>query len=251
MSSLRIAAAQSVSVPGRVTANVATHCRFIEEAATAGVDILVFPELSLSGYELPLLRTCAVQPDDAVLAPIRELVCSTGMTVVVGAPVLLGTERARIGAITFFPDGHSGIYCKQYLHPGEEVFAEPGEFGSPVHKICGETCAIAICADTAHAEHAQAASDAGASLYLASVLVSEAGYPTDSALLHSYATRHEMATLMSNHGGAPGGYVSAGRSAFWSPYGTLVVAAPDAGSYLVVASRSTDGWSGELIPIGT
>jgi predicted amidohydrolase len=226
MPPLRIAAAQSVSVPGDVAANVEMHCRFIVEAATAGIDVLVFPELSLSGYELPLLRTCAVQPADAVLAPIRELVCSTGMTVVVGAPVLLGTQRARIGAITFFPGGQTAIYCKQYLHPGEEVFAEPGELGSPVHKICGETCAVAICADTAHTEHAQAASDAGASVYLASVLVSEAGYPTDSALLRSYATRHGMATLVSNHGGPTGGY-------------------------LVVASRSMDGWSGELISIGT
>jgi predicted amidohydrolase len=173
------------------------------------------------------------------------------MTVVVGAPVLLGTERARIGAITFSPDGHSGIYCKQYLHPGEERFAEPGELGVPTHKICGETCAIAICADTAHAAHAQAASDAGASVYLASMLVSETGYPTDSAFLQSYASRHGMATLMSNHGGPSGGYVSAGRSTFWSPEGTLLVAAPGVGSYLVVASRNTGGWSGDLISIET
>jgi predicted amidohydrolase len=88
-------------------------------------------------------------------------------------------------------------------------------------------------------------------VYLASVLVSETGYATDSAFLQSYASRHEMATLMSNHGGATGGYVSAGRSAFWSPDGRLVVAAPDAGGYLVIASRSTDGWSGELISIET
>lgn len=249
MSSLRIAAAQSVSAAGDVSANVATHCRFIAHAAAQGVDVLVFPELSLCGYELPLLRACALQPEADVLSPIRELSVAKAITVVVGAPVVSDSERVHIGAITFLPDGHASVYLKQYLHPGEERFAFAGEVGTRAHGVGSDAFALAICADITHEQHARAASAAGATCYLASVFVTEAGYATDSSLLQGYAARHGMATLMANHGGPSGEYVSAGKSAFWSPEGTLVIAAPGIGSCLVIASRSTGGWSGKLLTV--
>lgn len=50
-----IAAAQSISVPQDVAANVQEHLRLIHAAARHGVQWLVFPELSLTGYELAAL----------------------------------------------------------------------------------------------------------------------------------------------------------------------------------------------------
>jgi predicted amidohydrolase len=249
MTHLRIAAAQSVSIPGDVAANVANHCRFIAAASTADVDILVFPELSLSGYELQLLPACTVAPHDTVLSPIKELARSAGMTAIVGAPVAGDIERPRIGSIIFFPDGRTSVYCKQYLHSEEELFAIAGVADARCYRLGGEAFAVAICADTSHEEHAQAASTAGASLYLASVLVSEGGYAADSGNLQRYAVQYGFATLMANHGGPSGGYVSAGKSALWSREGKLVIAAPGAGSYLVIASGNAKGWSGELLAV--
>jgi predicted amidohydrolase len=68
-----------------------------------------------------------LQPQDSRLAPIRQLVRETRMTVVVGAP-MDGESGAQpaIAAITFFPDGSTSVYCKQYLHPGEEPYAAAG-----------------------------------------------------------------------------------------------------------------------------
>lgn len=43
----------------------------IAAAQAEGVQLLLFPELSLCGYELPLLRDCALSPDDPRLAPLR------------------------------------------------------------------------------------------------------------------------------------------------------------------------------------
>lgn len=247
MPSLKIAAAQSESVAGDIAANVATHCRFIAEAAAAGVDLMVFPELSLSGYELPLLRACAVHPDDEALSPIRALAASKAIAVVVGAPVGFDSGRVCIGAIVFLPDGRISIYCKQHLHPGEERFAVAGEGGCRVRAIKETNYALAICADATHDRHAETAAAAGASLYLAGVLVSEAGYAADSGNFQRHAARHGMLTLMANHGGPSGGYASAGKSAIWSPDGTMLVAAPGTGDYLVVAARSAGVWSGQLL----
>lgn len=249
MSSLRIAAAQSVSAPGDIAANVATHCTFIAQASACNVDVVVFPELSLCGYELSLLGACALRPDDEVLAPIRELATSKAISVIVGAPILSPSNRLHIGAITFYPNGKSSIYCKQHLHPGEDRYASAGDSPCAPYPVGDEAIAIAICADTAHEIHPQTAAAAGASLYLASVLVSDAGYVTDAGNLARYAERYRMATLMANHGGPTGAYVSAGKSAFWSEQGRLIVAAPGAGQYLVIAAKSSKGWVGDICKI--
>lgn len=62
---LRIAAAQSASVPGDIAQNVAHHVQFGTLAAKRGVQLLVFPELSLTGYELGLARAHPVRPESS------------------------------------------------------------------------------------------------------------------------------------------------------------------------------------------
>ena len=49
---LIIAAAQSASVPDNLGQSVIRHLRFGIIAAEHGVRLLVFPEVSLTGYEL-------------------------------------------------------------------------------------------------------------------------------------------------------------------------------------------------------
>lgn len=250
-----IAAAQSISVPGDIEANVQEHLRFITAAHAAGVQMLVFPELSLSGYELPLMQRCLLHPDDEALAPIRALVRRTGVVVTVGAPVAPADASTNalpaIGAITFRPDGSAVVYRKHHVHSSEARFASPGPQATSVISLGQETVGQAICADIGQATHAALAAQVGATLYLASVLVSEAGYAKDSAALQQYAQIHGMGTLMANHGGPSGDYISAGKSAFWAPGGALVVAAPGVGPCLVIARKAglTDQalWTGHTV----
>jgi predicted amidohydrolase len=233
-----------------VEANVREHLHFIAAAREREVGLLVFPELSLSGYELPLLQQCVLSPQDARLSPLRQAAQRAGMTVVVGAPVSqAGALAPAIGAITFWPDGAVSLYCKQFLHPGEEAFASPGLSANSVHTIADAHFALAICADTCHPQHAQQARDSGASLYLASVLVSERGHAVDAAQLQRYAAQHGLEVLMANHGAPSGGFLSAGRSAFWSAGGHLVAAAPGSGRYLVRVQRGVAGWTGSTVPL--
>ena len=62
MSTLTIAAAQSISIAGDLAANIQRHLRFIEVAAEQGVELLVFPELSLTGYENEVAAALAIDP---------------------------------------------------------------------------------------------------------------------------------------------------------------------------------------------
>lgn len=244
---IRIAAAQTSSAAGDLAANLATHLRFIAAARSEGVQLLLFPELSLSGYEPPLLKQCALSPHDPRLAPLRE--AADGMTVIVGAPVLdADADKPAIATITLRPDGSATLYRKQYLHAGEEVYVQAGAIGASAHLLHGQHYVEAICADTTHAAHAAAAAQAGASLYVAGVLISEGGYAADAALLQGYAATHNMGVLMANHGAPSGGYTVAGKSAFWAPGGALLAQAPGPGDYLVIAEEN-GGWQGRVVAL--
>jgi predicted amidohydrolase len=249
MTPLIIAAAQSVSIAGDLAANIVWHQRFMQVAAEQGVQLLVFPELSLTGYERGLAAELAIAPDARVLQPLRDLAREVGVTAVVGMPIRLSEDSpVLIGALVLGADGSLGIYSKQHLHPGEEVAFAPGT-GGPTLTVGADTVALAVCADFSHPSHAAAAAQQGADLYAAGVLITENGYAPDTALLQGYASHHSMAVLMANHGGATGGWESAGRSAIWASGGSLIAAAPGTGNLMVVARRDADGWQGQIVTV--
>jgi predicted amidohydrolase len=243
---LRLAAAQTVPVAGDVAANLAAHLRLIERAASAGADLILFPELSLSGYEPDAVTRCAMMPGDEAVERLSAKATETGMTILAGTPVVSLAGKPCIGMAVFVPGGLS-VYRKYFLHPGEERFASPGPSHPFLGEIKGEKFACAICADTSHPEHAKAAAKAGAALYVVGACWSAKGYGPSAAQLQSYAARHDMAVLLANFGGPSGGYDCAGISAFWAPGGKLIVAAPNRGECLIVASRFDAGWSGEVV----
>lgn len=236
---ITIAAAQSISVPLDVATNVQEHLRLVDAAAEHGVQWLVFPELSLTGYELAAMPRLVLDADHALLAPLRDAAARTGMAITVGAPVALpGAHLPAIGAITLRPDGSHATYAKHHLHGSETQFATPGPAPVHVQALGPLQIAGAICADTNHPTHAAQAAQAGAKVYAAGILTSENGYAAEAPLWQSYAREHGMVVLIANHGGPSGSYVSAGRSGIWNRSGKLVAEAPRVGRYLVVARIS-------------
>lgn len=249
MTALTLAAAQSISIAGDVPANIQRHLVLMRAAAERGVQLLVFPELSLTGYEPALATGLAIAPEDAVLSPLREMAQELRLTAVVGMPIRRAPEAGvLIGALVLGADGSLAVYTKQHLHPGEEAAFIPGE-GSAILEWGDDRIALAVCADFAHASHPSAAAEAGANVYAAGVLISEGGYATDSALLQGYAVEHNLLVLMANHGGPSGGWACAGRSAAWGPDGRLLAAVPGAGDALVIARRNDGQWVGQVVAL--
>lgn len=248
---LRVAAAQSPSVAGDVERNVSIHLAFVRAAAYERVQVLVFPELSLTGYEPHLLAAHVLHADHPALAPLRETARDHSLVIVVGAPAAPVVDGAApaIGAWVLGPDGSVGLYRKRYLHDGEGAFASAGAEDTQVQLLAGEPAALAVCVDITHPEHAQAAHDAGAALYAASALISHKGYGPESALLQGYARDHDMAVLLANYSGETGGYASAGKSAFSAPGGHCVVAAPGDAPCMVWAARDDSGWTGAVVEL--
>jgi predicted amidohydrolase len=218
----------------------------MQTAAARGVQLLVFPELSLTGYEPALAAGLAIAPEDALLEPLRERAQALRLTAVVGMPIRVAPGAGvLIGALVLGADGSLAVYTKQHLHPGEEVAFVAGQGGAAL-EWGDERIALAVCADFSHASHPRQAAEAGANVYAAGVLISEGGYATDSALLQGYAAEHRMLVLMANHGGPSGGWACAGRSAIWSADGSLLAAAPGMGDALVIARRDGEHWAGHV-----
>lgn len=252
-----LGAAQTVPQRGDVPANVSEHLRLLATAARANVRLLLFPELSLTGYELELAAELAFTPEDARLEELRAFVTEHDMTAVVGAPVRLDT-RLHIAALVLSAQGVV-IYTKQHLgafppevNPGGPVPPpEPAVFAPGTHdpllEFQGLHAALAICADTGRSAHAQAAADRGARLYLASMFFTPGEVAQEHARLSSYARAHGMGVVASNYGAATGGLAAGGHSAIWAPSGALVAELGPAGGGVVAAFPTAAGWQGLLL----
>ena len=241
---------QSVSIARDIDANIALHLQYMVLAARQGVQLLVFPELSLTGYELGAAAQLAIKLDDPRLAPLRKAAQNNAMTAVIGMPVRL-TEgpETLIAALVLHPDGTQSLYSKQHLHPGEESVITAGTGGETL-AIDNRAIALAICADAMQSSHRTNACKAGADIYAAGVLISPASYAAESRQLADYAKSDRMMVMLANHGGASGGWECAGRSAIWSSSGELISAAKGQGQYLVIAQENELGeWTGKVINV--
>lgn len=181
MSCFTLAAAQYPAAAADIACNLERHLEFVAQAAQQQVQLLVFPELSLSGYELANAAELALTLGDPRLQPLSAAAQSHQMTIIVGAPLRSG-QALHIAALIFHPNGAVAAYTKQHLHGAEQQRFLPGN-GGTLLEIHRQRIALAICADTSQPGHASAAALAGAQIYAAGVLVSEAGYAKDSAAL--------------------------------------------------------------------
>lgn len=243
-----IAAAQSASAPGDVRRNAANHLRFGRAAAEHGVKLLVFPELSLTGYELKLARENTVTPDSDALEPLRQLSTRAGMTIVAGAPLPNGRGELYLGALVIRPSGAVSTYTKVHVHHSEQPVFTPGPGGADF-VVEGATVALAICRDAKQPHHAAEAAARGADVYAVGAMVDEGDYPQKVVFLKNHAVQHGMAVLLANYSGVTGGLVSAGRSAIWSEDGQVVVECAGTQEALIVGVKENGVWNGAVVAV--
>jgi predicted amidohydrolase len=256
-----LAAAQTVPVRGDVDANVERHLPLVRVAAEEHAQVVVFPELSLTGYELELAAGLAFSERDPRLAPLVEAAHASAMTLIVGAPVRIA-ERLHIGAFILYPDRAVEVYTKHRLGafpesagcdgsvpPAEDTVFDPGD-RNPLVRYGGHTGAVAVCADTGRPSHPAEAARRGARSYFASMFIIPSEFTRETANLQTHAARHSLAVVLANYGGPTGGLAAAGRSAIWSGNGELVAQIEAGGAGVAVASESHAGWRGKTVLLG-
>jgi predicted amidohydrolase len=239
LADLGIAVAQPACVPLDVAANARVHAAAVRAARTR---VVVFPELSLTGYELdaPLLAL-----DDPRLAPLVEACAATGTIVLAGAPI----DGPHIAMLRVDATGVTVAYRKQNLGTAEAGRFRPGP--SPeVLEVDGWRLGLAICRDTGIAGHAAATAELGIDAYVAGLVDA----PEDEVIQEERARRiaaaHDVWVAFASFAGPTGsGYpLTAGRSGIWSPDGKVVVRAGRAPGELARATLTREpgqaSWSG-------
>ncbi|MDA7746448.1 carbon-nitrogen hydrolase family protein [Psychromonas sp.] len=246
MSNFKIAVAQVPSIKADVTKNIEVHLNAIAKASVLDISYIVFPELSLTGYEPSKALTLAFSSDDRRLKPLIDSAIKNNIKIAVGAP-LKSDGKPKIGLIIISETGEIETYEKMNLHPGEEKYFSNG---SRYHSLTVESTVIAnaICADTNNENHALSCFNLGASIYIAGVLIGKSGYVSDTKLMAEYAKRYNMLVAMANHNQPTGIWSPVGKSAIWSSSG-LLACASEIQNALVVAEKNNAVWCAQVIEI--
>ena len=250
MQNLKIAVAQIPSSKGDVSANIKRHLLAIEKAAIARVSYLVFPELSLTGYELELASELAFTLDDKRLLPLIESAIKHKIVIAVGVPLLV-SDVIHIAIVIISAEGDVSSYSKMHLHTGEEEFITEGtsHYLVKVQSSNGElNIANAICADITHPIHAQTCYELGANIYMAGALIGQNGYASDVRFLQGYSDDFNMLVAMANHNQPTGIWMPIGKSAIWFA-GKLIACANETEDALVVAEKSARHWVGYVVEL--
>lgn len=241
-----LAAAQTKPKRGDIDSNLADHYRLIEIAAQKGADLIVFPELSITGYERENAIDLAFSKDDSRIDHLRELAIEYNIIIIAGAPIQTESELF-IGEFIIFPDNSVSIYTKQFLHEGEDGFYQSSFDYNPMITIENQKISFAICADIDNPLHPENASKKETSIYIASIFFSPNGIPNAYRDLQNYAQKYKMNVLMSNFSGESWGYPSGGKSAFWNNKGELVAQMNDSDSGLLLIENQNDNWTSQII----
>lgn len=163
---LKVGLAQIDCRLGHVEANLERHLEMVERARGEGVELLVFPELSLTGYRLLHLTGRVAQPVDS--PAVRRLGEAAGaMTLVVG---LVEEDAAGVlyNSAVLIRDGEvRHVHRKLYL-PTYGIFQE-GRFFGPGQELAlaergDRQLGILICEDVWHPHLARSLAIAGTKL---------------------------------------------------------------------------------------
>lgn len=131
---VRVAAATPVVHTADPAANLAEHRALIEQAGAQGCDLIVFPELSLTGYAIDdlVMQAALLDQAEACLKPLALAAQAAGVIAVVGAPIRQGDALYNCAVVlaggrvqgvipkTYLPN-YREYYEKRWFAPGGDV----------------------------------------------------------------------------------------------------------------------------------
>ena len=121
---MKIASAQIKSIVGEIDQNLETHYKMIDLAAKNGADLIIFPEMSITGYCREKANELLMTELDKRLDILKNKAIEKKIIIVAGAPIKIGNKK-HIGSFILMPNNSIKIYTKQYLHDGEELYFKP------------------------------------------------------------------------------------------------------------------------------
>jgi predicted amidohydrolase len=238
MLTAKLRIAQSDCTLANFDENLARHCSLIEQAIRDGADGIVFPELSLTGYNVQdAAQDIAMHIEDARFAPLREL--SRKICIICGS-IELSEDYGVYNAALMFEDGvgksiHRKIYLPTYGMFEELRYFSAGQTIRAVNSKRLGRIGVAICEDFWHVSVPYILAHQGAKLLLALMssplrLAPGSGNPAIvtqwQTIASTYAFLFSSYVACVNRVGNEDSFTYWGNSSLTGPDGNVLSAAP-------------------------
>ncbi|MDO4869541.1 MAG: carbon-nitrogen hydrolase family protein [Bacillota bacterium] len=132
---LRIAIAQAEAAKANPEANEQKLIQWVKEAAAKGANMICFPELYYSAYDISAdeLRECAIDQNDPFFEKLKTLARENDINILISYPEKNGNDKPYISYAFIDSYGNwAGNHRKTYLWLEENDKATPGE---PVYEV--------------------------------------------------------------------------------------------------------------------
>lgn len=210
------------------------------QAKAGGADLLILPEMFLSGYNIGPENAQKHAVTLEGLAPARAAAKAHNIALVFGYPERVGADVAN-SAVLIGPDGEILLnYRKSHLF-GEldrAMFKAVGE-DFPVAELGGFRIGLLICYDIEFPEPARRLSLAGADIILIPTAQMQPYEQVARHVLPARAYENQVYTAYANHCGDDDGLSYVGLSSICGPDGT-VLAMAGAGEEMLFAMCSQE-----------
>jgi predicted amidohydrolase len=215
--------------PGRINNPAGGFALLAEKAREAkaqGADLLIFPEMFLSGYNIGAenARKHAVTLEG--LAPAQDIARAQNIALVFGYPELVG-EKVANAAVLIGPDGKILLnYRKSHLFGALDraMFTAVGdEF--PLAALGGFRIGLLICYDIEFPEPARRLALQGADIILIPTAQMQPYEQVARHVLPARAYENQVYTAYANHSGDEDGLPYVGLSSICGPDGTVLAMA--------------------------
>ncbi len=241
---MRVAIAQIAAAPGELKTNLRQIRDFSTSARARGAELIVFPEMSDTGYSMPMIREHALPWDQGAVPALQRFCQTLAIAIVCGVSE---REGERIYNSQVFIDRSGEIvakYRKTHLvtaAPLDErpVFAPGDRFVS--QKFEPFTIGLTICYDLRFPEVCRKL----AVEHKADVFVNSSAWPVVRAkhlrlLAIARAVENQSYVLLANRVGTDDDVTFCGGSAIIDPNGTIMEEAPADREELITAEISPD-----------
>ena len=218
---LRVAAAQPVTKTDDLRANAQAHADAVRRCRAR---LVVFPEMSLTGYSM---EAQAVDVDDPRLDPLVDACEETGSIALAGAAVPHLSGRA-IGVLSVAGTGAEIVYRKVHLGGPEIGVYVPGTAVAVV-EVSGWRVGIGICKDTRIDDHTSATIASAIDLYAAGLVHRPHEVGEFDVRARRICALGSVPVVFAGFAGPTGGGYpqTCGGSAIWDANGNCVIQAGD------------------------
>lgn len=235
---MKIALYQMQAVPGDVAANLDKIEKAAREAASKGAELLVAPELALTGYGAGKAIPANAEPTDGAQAGrLEKIAAETGVAVLAGFAEREG-DHLHNSAIYCDGEGVPLVYRKCNLYGDyERALFKQGAPDAVRFTRGGLSFGVLICYDVEFPENVRRLARAGVDVVLVPTALpaGEQDRFIARSMVPVRAFENQIFVAYADHCGRDENFTYAGLSCVAAPDGSLIAAAERHGEALLVA----------------